>query len=105
MKRIDFSEIVQIVIHGERGYTRFRWELGDALIRAIGRPSPKVRIEGSYAQLEACAEELERHGFEYETASLRNLWQTAAHFPKDLRKSLPWHVHHIAGSPEMLDTI
>jgi hypothetical protein len=48
---------------------------------------------------------MQAHGYAYEASSLRNMWQTAAHFPKDSRKSFGWHIHHLTGSPEMLETV
>lgn len=106
MKKIDFSEIITLVGKGERTHTRFQWELGDALIRAIGRPSPSGAQDGSFAKLEACSEELKQHGYEYEALTLKNLRFNAWRFPPESRDSgIGWHAHYLAGTPEMLDIV
>jgi hypothetical protein len=106
MRKLDFSEIVAIVTKGERAHTRFQWELGDALIQTIGRPSSGGENDGSYAKLEACSEELSQHGYEYEAHTLRTFRFIATKFPAARRRAgLSFETHREAADPDMLDTI
>ena len=105
-KKIDFTEVVEVVARGVKAQTKAQWDVGDALIRAVGGPTPDGRNDGSSEKLEACSEELAKHGFEYSPNTLRNLRLMAHIYPKKRRHlDLSFGVHNDANDPDTLDDI
>lgn len=105
MKRLDCSGMNAIAERGLKNSNRTRWDLGDELIRIVGRPI-KEENGGAYEKLVTISEDMKEHGNEYEPLTLKNLRFAAWRFPPEERRpGIIWHAHYLAQTPEMLQTI
>jgi len=103
MKLTKFPRTLAAVKKGETS----TWAIGDALIEECGPPSEHGVNDGSRPKLEAARQYLENNGgYEYSLSHLIGLRDTAFNFRSFERNSnLSYHVHRVAGTPEMLNAI
>ena len=83
-----------------------QWALGDALLNECGPPGDDHGHNGSFAKLQAAQAELESHGLEYATNTLRTYRDVAHTFPHAARMaSVSQRVHIECRTPEMLQAV
>jgi hypothetical protein len=84
-----------------------QWEIGDALVRAVGMgPSNNGVNDGSLAVFEEISVALEQVGINHDAKYLSQLRTVSWVFPRSERSDpTSWSVHYLAGSPNMLKRI
>jgi hypothetical protein len=97
---VEYPEVIAVCKKAEAT----QWEIGDAIVKAIGPTGGKAN-DGSYAQLEVMSKELLAVGLEYEVDTLRHLRAVSSAFTHGVRTPCSWVVHQIAGTPDMLTKI
>jgi hypothetical protein len=98
---MKFPKVVAAVAAMEK----CQWRIGDALLDEIPMSESSVTND-AYAELEDCAEELEKQGYTLSAGTLRNYRRVANAFPPARRRAhVSWSIHAEASNPEMLDAI
>lgn len=102
MPELRYPGVLAAVRKGEKSL----WEIGDALIEAIGVPSRTSAHDKSQKKLAPISAELKVNGYEYGVRYLAELRLMAHKFPHTARvASVSWRSHLEAGSPELLSVI
>jgi len=98
---MKFPKVVEAVAAMEKS----QWRIGDALLAEIPMGKDSSHNE-ALAELEECAEELSRRGFDLTPQTLANYRYIANAFPPSRRRDgISWNSHRDAGTPDMLDAM
>ena len=102
-KKVNYPKVLAAAMKGEGAL----WEIGDALIEAVGPPSQNGVHDQSYTKLKPIVAELFDHGIEqYDEKHLSRLRVTAHTFPSPHRvRGVSWTAHYEARNPENLKAV